>query len=96
MQPIDLAAILRRVEQIAANGQAAGLIDASNALSITLTRLDALADDLRKGLHDRDDGDCGGAGDGAAAKPETLGALIRREAAAQKPQIIEDWEPKHG
>lgn len=55
MSPLDHATVLRRIDTIAANGRAASLIDAADALSITLTRLDALADDLRKGLHSSDD-----------------------------------------
>lgn len=62
MTALDLASLLRRVEAIAANGRTVSLIDAGDALSITLMRLDALADDLRKGLHSSDAADAPDAG----------------------------------
>lgn len=50
---VDIAAVLRRVEQIASAGRMT-TGDADATLLITFKRLDALAEDLSKGLHTSD------------------------------------------
>lgn len=100
MNLLDLASVLRRVEAIAANARTVALINAGDALSITLMRMDALADDLRKGLHSFDQASgeesqtAAPAGSISAPAETQFQGHMQRSGLGE--DIIENWEPKHG
>ena len=54
MTVLDSKVVLVRIEGAKENARAASLLDTADALQMLLWRLDALADDLRQGLCDRD------------------------------------------
>jgi hypothetical protein len=51
---LDQEAVLLRIERAKENARAYSLLDTKDAFKMLLRRLDALADDIRQGLHDED------------------------------------------